>query len=193
MLNSMTGQELYLEYAGWAYQDKIRSGVVCGYFDTEGKSGLMVAIDWGLTGVRCDKSGWTIVTRINNPKGYVRITNSMMGNLTYKIPVEDVIKDLEEVTPYEEPEIKGLEESTGVNLITKAPDKTPLQTQEGGSHYKDLPIQPVEFAYKNNLPFIEGSVIEYVVGHRSKNGAQDIKKAIHFLQMLLELEYGEQL
>ena len=61
--------------------------------------------------------------------------------------------------------------------------------QVGGSHYKDMPIQPVEYAQRNNLNFIEGCVIKYVSRHRSKNGAEDIEKAIHFLNLLLELEY----
>ena len=61
--------------------------------------------------------------------------------------------------------------------------------QVGGSHYKDMPIQPVEYAQRNKLNFIEGCVIKYVSRHRSKNGAEDIEKAIHFLNLLLELEY----
>ena len=63
------------------------------------------------------------------------------------------------------------------------------QKQVGGSHYKDMPIQPVEYAQRNNLNFIEGCVIKYVSRHRSKNGAEDIEKAIHFLNLLLEIEY----
>lgn len=68
-----------------------------------------------------------------------------------------------------------------------------LSSQEGGSHYKDLAIQPVEYITRNGLTFIEGSVVKYVTRHRSKNGAQDIRKAIHFLQLLLELEYPNDL
>jgi hypothetical protein len=63
-----------------------------------------------------------------------------------------------------------------------------LTKQEGGSHYKDLPIQPVEYITKNKIPFIEGSVIKYVSRWRNKNGIQDLKKAIHFLELLIELE-----
>ena len=63
--------------------------------------------------------------------------------------------------------------------------------QVGGSHYKDMPIQPVEYAQRNNLNFIEGCVIKYVSRHRSKNGAEDIEKAIHFLNLLLEIEYNK--
>jgi hypothetical protein len=65
-----------------------------------------------------------------------------------------------------------------------------LQEQVGGGHYKELAIQPVEYIHKNNLGFIEGCVIKYVTRHKSKNGQQDIYKAIHFLNLLLELEYG---
>lgn len=63
--------------------------------------------------------------------------------------------------------------------------KTALDKQEGGSHYQ-LPIQPIEYIVKNNIPYREGNVIKYVTRHRAKNGAEDIKKAIHYLQMILE-------
>jgi hypothetical protein len=64
----------------------------------------------------------------------------------------------------------------------------PLQKQEGGDHYKKLKIQPVEYIYANNIPFIEGSIIKYVSRWRDKGGVQDLKKAVHFLEMLIELE-----
>ena len=64
-----------------------------------------------------------------------------------------------------------------------------LDSQEGGGHYKGLPIQPVQYIHANKIGFIEGSVIKYVTRHRSKNGQEDIKKAIHFLNLLLDLEY----
>ena len=66
-----------------------------------------------------------------------------------------------------------------------------LDKQEGGGHYKDLPIQPVEFCQRNKLNFCESAVIKYVCRHQNKNGVQDIDKAIHFLELLKELEYGE--
>ena len=61
-----------------------------------------------------------------------------------------------------------------------------LDKQEGGSHYKDMPIQPIDYIVKNGLGFREGNVIKYVSRHQSKNGAEDIKKAIHYLEMILE-------
>lgn len=64
-----------------------------------------------------------------------------------------------------------------------------LETQVSGSHYKDFPIQPVEFIHKNNIPYLEGNVIKYTCRHKSKNGKEDILKAIHYLQLILELQY----
>jgi hypothetical protein len=61
--------------------------------------------------------------------------------------------------------------------------------QVGGAHYKDFAIQPSEFIHRNNIGFLEGNVIKYVCRHRRKNGRQDIEKAIHYLQLLLEFEY----
>lgn len=65
------------------------------------------------------------------------------------------------------------------------------KTQVGGSHYADMKIQPIEFILANGIPYVEGNVIKYVCRHRSKNGRQDIEKAIHYLQLLLDEEYPE--
>lgn len=66
-----------------------------------------------------------------------------------------------------------------------------LAKQVGGNHYKDYAIQPVEFIQKNEIRYCEANVIKYVCRHGYKNGAEDIKKAIHYLEMLLEMEYPE--
>lgn len=62
--------------------------------------------------------------------------------------------------------------------------------QVGGDHYREFAIQPSEFIHRNGIGFIEGNVIKYVCRHKKKNGRQDIEKAIHYLQLLLEWEYG---
>lgn len=66
-----------------------------------------------------------------------------------------------------------------------------LDVQEGGDHYKDMKIQPLEFIHANKLPFMEGAVVKYICRHKRKNGAEDLKKIIHICQVLLELEYDE--
>ena len=65
-----------------------------------------------------------------------------------------------------------------------------LKRQEGGDHY-DLPIQPLEYIHANQLGYIEGNIIKYATRHKKKNGVEDIKKIIHYCELLLELEYGE--
>jgi hypothetical protein len=67
-----------------------------------------------------------------------------------------------------------------------------LQKQEGGSHYKDFKIQPVEFIHANSIPFLEGNVIKYVMRHKAKNGIEDLKKAKHYIDLLIQMEYPEQ-
>jgi len=67
----------------------------------------------------------------------------------------------------------------------------PLDTQVGGSHYKDFAIQPVDFITQNNLGFCEGNAIKYLCRHGSKNGAEDLDKAIHYIQILKSLRYGK--
>lgn len=68
-----------------------------------------------------------------------------------------------------------------------------MAKQEGGSHYKDYNIQPVQFIYANNVPFIEGNIIKYVMRHRNKNGLQDLLKAKHYIDLLIDLEYNQNL
>lgn len=62
-----------------------------------------------------------------------------------------------------------------------------LKKQVGGKHYSKFAIQPTEFIYKNNIPFIEGCAIKYLCRWRDKGGIQDLDKAIHFIEMLKEL------
>ena len=61
-----------------------------------------------------------------------------------------------------------------------------FNVQEGGDHYRKLNIQPAEFCMANNIPYVEGSVIKYVSRWRAKGGVEDLRKARHFLDMLIE-------
>lgn len=68
----------------------------------------------------------------------------------------------------------------------------PLKVQVGGNHYKDMKIQPVEFIHANDIPYIEGAVIKYVCRWRNKNGMDDLQKAAHFLELLMQLEKNKE-
>jgi hypothetical protein len=64
----------------------------------------------------------------------------------------------------------------------------PLNTQVGGGHYKDAFIQPIEYIHINKLGFIEGNVVKYITRWKDKNGVEDLKKAKHYIELLIELE-----
>ena len=66
-----------------------------------------------------------------------------------------------------------------------------LKNQVAGNHYSSLEIQPVEFIYRNKLDFLQGSAIKYITRFRSKGGKDDLLKARHFIDLLIEMEYGE--
>ena len=65
-----------------------------------------------------------------------------------------------------------------------------LEKQIGGKHYKNFRIQPAEFINENKLLFAEGNAIKYICRHSVKGKEQDIKKAIHYLEMILERDYN---
>lgn len=70
--------------------------------------------------------------------------------------------------------------------------KTAKQTQIGGSHYCDMAIQPVEFIHRNGIGFMEGCAIKYLCRWRKKNGIEDLEKAKHFIDLLIEMERNGQ-
>lgn len=63
-----------------------------------------------------------------------------------------------------------------------------FDTQVGGDHYKSCKMQPLEYMLENNLGYVEGAVVKYVTRWRNKNGIQDLQKAKHLLEMLIEHE-----
>jgi hypothetical protein len=60
--------------------------------------------------------------------------------------------------------------------------------QVGGNHYKDLPIQPIEYIHANAMGYMEGNVVKYISRWRKKNGIADLEKAKHYIELLIELE-----
>ena len=104
------------------------------------------------------------------------------------IEIQTFVGDLQQPQESENP-VVNLRDLPSVEpmlkeFIEKA--QTALEVQEGGDHYKRMKIQPVQYIMANNIGFIEGSVIKYVSRWRNKNGLQDLKKARHFLDILIE-------
>ena len=63
--------------------------------------------------------------------------------------------------------------------------------QIGGNHYRKYKIQPSRFVTENKLLYPEGCVIKYVIRHQDKGGKQDLLKAKHFIDMIIERDYEE--
>jgi len=65
--------------------------------------------------------------------------------------------------------------------MTKASD-----VQVGGDHYKTLPIQPIHYIRENGLGWYEGNIVKYATRHKQKGQIEDIKKVIHYAELILE-------
>ena len=57
-------------------------------------------------------------------------------------------------------------------------------------YYARYDIEPISFIMRNNIPYAEGNVIKYVLRHDMKGGAEDIDKAIRYLEMIKEEKYS---
>ncbi len=89
-------------------------------------------------------------------------------------------KELPSTPTYFVPEEGGMDENKA------------SQVQIGGSHYKHLPIQPMEYSFRNTLDPCQHTVIKYVTRFRSKGGKEDLIKAKHCIDLLIQLEYGDE-
>ena len=76
-----------------------------------------------------------------------------------------------------------------LNETLNAPEPTSaMDNQIGGDHYKSMPIQPMEFSMANQLDACQHTVIKYVTRFRVKGGVEDLRKAQHVIDMLIEFE-----
>ena len=64
--------------------------------------------------------------------------------------------------------------------------------QIGGNHYRKYKVQPSQFVTENKLLYPEGCVIKYVVRHQDKGGKQDLEKAKHMIDMIIERDYEDE-
>lgn len=84
---------------------------------------------------------------------------------------------------------KSINDATAAEWDSVA--KPALQRQVGGTHYKDLKIQPIEYVMANDMNYCEANIVKYVTRHHAKGGREDIEKVIHYAQLLLEMKYGD--
>lgn len=108
-----------------------------------------------------------------------RITISVVSNLAILLKLKNDGKYIL---------LDNIQKGKPMTETTKQPEhKDAMDKQVGGSHYQ-LPIQPIEYILANGLGYCEANVVKYVSRWRNKGGIQDLKKAIHYLEMLIEQE-----
>jgi len=132
--------------------------------------------------------------RVSHLHGYTYEASKLVTDLVADLPLPSPSPAPgEAVAPAPEARNGGLkatlEAFESYGLASKA---VPLQQQVGGDHYQQHAIQPVEFITANKLTFLEGCVVKRICRHRRKNGLEDLRKAIHEIELLIELEYGKE-
>ena len=85
---------------------------------------------------------------------------------------------------------KELKEKGVINDDVKVSELESMFKQVGGTHYMYMAIQPAEFINAKKLLFAEGNAIKYICRHQSKGKEEDVKKAIHYLEMIIERDYS---
>ena len=88
--------------------------------------------------------------------------------------------------------IKSLVEKVE-QVAAQAVIPNPLKTQEGGDYYKGFDIQPAEFIYQNKIGYLEGCAIKYLCRHQLKGGVEDLLKAKHYIDIIISLQYKNQI
>lgn len=122
---------------------------------------------------------------VNNIRDFcVGITNEMF------------LLDMDDLILLDNLEIVNKEANTSQNESNKKSVESkpynPLVAQEGGGHYKNRGIQPIEYSEANNLGACQHSVVKYITRHQDKNGIEDLSKIIHFTFLEAYFKYGEQ-
>jgi hypothetical protein len=98
-------------------------------------------------------------------------------------------KEAQEHLEWELDRLRGLTREQTAHIMGARKAPSAFETQVGGNHYENMAIQPLEFCHRNKLGPAETLAIKYICRHPHKAGRRDIEKAIHVLQMLLELDY----
>jgi Protein of unknwon function (DUF3310) len=92
---------------------------------------------------------------------------------------------------YDQKQTEGIDGSAATSGWPYDVKPAPYNYQVAGNHYEDMAIQPHEYIVKNRIGWSAGNAIKYLSRYQRKGGADDVKKAIHYCQLLLAEEYGE--
>lgn len=142
----------------------------------------------------CDINYKDIIEQMKS-LGYIELSvespDKKIGNTRYISQIGDAlfVDSLGRIQIYSKNSLELRSGKTQLDLSIDQVQSTALSKQVGGDHYKNFAIQPVKFITANNLGYIEGNVIKYLCRHEHKNGRKDLEKAIHYIEMLMDLKY----
>jgi hypothetical protein len=88
-------------------------------------------------------------------------------------------------------ETKVTEKESFGEFHAEEADLKASETQIAGNHYSKLRIQPMRYALENELNYGQANAVKYITRYKDKNGIEDLKKAIHCIELLIEFEEGE--
>ncbi|WP_208618348.1 DUF3310 domain-containing protein [Aggregatibacter kilianii] len=74
------------------------------------------------------------------------------------------------------------------HIVEKLTPVAVTDIQIGGNHYHSFAVQPFEFIYKNKIPYAEGSVIKSICRWVNKGNIEDLQKARHYIDLIIEQE-----
>ena len=95
------------------------------------------------------------------------------------------------LSAYDSKASAGVSVPGSIEALTVSSDDA-LDRQVGGDHYKSAPIQPVEFCERNGLSGLESAVVKRIWRHRrGGKGLQDLQKAAHEIELLIQFHYSE--
>lgn len=129
------------------------------------------------------------------PEGFIGTLQHTHGVFDYQVTDDkgkmELFNDdeLELLSVSKSVRLEGVVHSVEIKGAAEPEHKSALDKQVSGNHYKDCGIQPIEYIHANGLSYLEGNVIKYTTRHSKKNGKHDILKAIHYLELILEMEY----
>lgn len=132
------------------------------------------------------------------PEGFIGTLQHTHGVFDYEVTDDkgkmELFNDdeLELLSVSKSVRLEGVVHSVEIKGAPESEHKSALDKQVSGNHYKDCGIQPIEYIHANGLSYLEGNVIKYTTRHSKKNGKQDILKAIHYLELILEMEYKDE-
>ena len=143
-------------------------------------------------GLTDNNRGLYCVIEEYNPTGYYGSAGYRVSKYEHDLVAHNYEKDWVGVRTFGENPLVlfNINEEAATNEDKQVVESA-LDKQVSGTHYKGSKIQPIEYIHANGLDYFQGNVVKYVTRHKDKNGKADIEKAIHYLELILELQYGE--